>query len=138
MSRNRNSNRKILEKNVKAETKSMTVLKWILRWFLVKEQRPLNLANTQFNSLSLGHFDLSGRNRNLCHYVATTGNTNSSNNCSPRIHYVVKSYYSNEIRYLSISCFAFTRHTLKKYDPGQNHIKEPKSLFFQAHALEPS
>lgn len=57
----------------------------------VKEQRPLNLANTLFNFPSLGHFDLAGRNRNLCPNVTTTGNTNSSNNCSPRIHYAVES-----------------------------------------------
>lgn len=88
----------------------------------VKEQRPLKLAITQFNSLSLGHFDLVVRNRNLCCNVTTTGNTNSSNNCSPRIHCVVKSYFS-KIKYPLVSCFVFTWQTQEKYAPGQGGHK---------------
>lgn len=44
----------------------------------IKEQRPLNLANTQLNSFSLGHFDLACRNRNLHYRVTITDNPRSS------------------------------------------------------------
>lgn len=44
----------------------------------MKEQTPLNPANTQFNSLSLGHSDLAGRNRNLCCKLTISGNASIS------------------------------------------------------------
>lgn len=124
VSRKRNSSKDVLWKNLKTETKIWTSS----NEYQDDQGKGTKITKSWKFSIYLGPFDLVGRN--MCHSVTTTGN-----NCSPRIHYVIKSYFPKEIKDPLVSCFALTWYIQKLYVPGQGRCNS-KIIFFIKHTKE--
>lgn len=93
----------------------------------VKQQRLRNLANRQLDSFF--SFCFSCRHRNLCRNGTTTGHTDSRNNRSPKIHYVVKLFPRRLNTPKSQASFSLDIPQKRRTLPDPMGIKSSKVIF---------